>query len=283
MPFHFTAMQTLSRHFLILKRPLDAELAPIAERLLGKASGVRAEGAVFYECESLPNGAKLFGAEYYTEKNGRLPLPADGVRVLGAYLRRRDQALPPNLRILSDGEIKSVDKKDDSSSLFTVYLPPPSFDAHSVGLTAGHPLLGQKIPIGGSTYPIYALSFGQSSFAVCFRFGQRLFDLRPSSIALPLSLMHVFSRPFETVFAEITGESSLSMRSFCEEHGELDASSEGAAAAISIAHLLGFLPIGQELSVKMRGGELLVRADYLGAPISVTAETHFCFDGTIDL
>ncbi|MBR6795187.1 MAG: hypothetical protein IKM52_03655, partial [Clostridia bacterium] len=88
---------------------------------------------------------------------------------------------------------------------------------------------------------------------------------------------------FEAVFAEIAGEDALSVRIFEPSLGELDASSEGAAAAVSVAHLLGLLPVACALRVKMRGGTLFVRADYLGAPISVAAEVQHCVDGRTEI
>ena len=97
------------------------------------------------------------------------------------------------------------------------------------------------------------------------------------------SVKRLFSRPFEAVFAEIAGEDALSVRIFEPSLGELDASSEGAAAAVSVAHLLGLSPVACALRVKMRGGTLFVRADYLGAPMTVSAQVQHCFDGTAEL
>ena len=284
MQVPFTAMQTLSRHFLLAPMGEEAR-GPLALRLLGRQSGVRAEGLVLYECERLADGTCLFGAEEYTAFGERVPLSADGARTLGAHLQGREETQAKTVRILSSGEIKSVSLQEvsDGSLHFAVTLPPSLFDPDHVGLTATSPLLGQKIPLGTASLPFYALALGARTFAVCFRFGTSLAELRPASIALPLSVKRLFSRPFEAVFAEIVGEDALSVRIFEPSLGELDASSEGAAAAVSVAHLLGLLPVACALRVKMRGDTLFVRADYLGAPISVAAEVQHCFDGTAEL
>ena len=282
MQVPFTAMQTLSRHFLLLPTG-EVPCAQSALRLLGRQSGVRAEGLVLYECERLADGTCLFGAEEYTAFGERVPLSADGARTLGAYLQGREEACAKTVRILSSGEIKSVSLQEevDGTRHFAVRLPPPAFDADRVGLRAASPLLGQKIPLGTASLPFYALALGARAFAVCFRFGTSLAELRPASIALPLSVKHIFSRPFEAVFAEITGEDSFSLRVFSLENGELEASSEGAASAVSVAYLLGLLPVGCDIHATMRGGKMCVRADAVGAPILTTATVKKKFAGIL--
>ena len=283
MQVSFTVMQTLSRRFLLVPSLSDKACAQTALCLLGRSGGVRGDGVIFYECERLENGASLFGASEYTAMGERVPLSADGARVLGAFLHRSDKELPPTLRILSEGTIRCVTQKEGAQdTLWSVNLPAPTFDPKRVGLRDKTPLLGQRVPVGQSALPFYALAL-DAPYTVTFQFGVPLFDLRPASIALPLSVSGLLTRPFCTVFAEVTGDESLSLRLFDPELGELDASSDGAAAATAAAHLLGLLPIACDLRAKMRGGTLFVRADCLGAPMTVTADVRHCFDGRTEI
>lgn len=280
MQIPFTAMQSLSRNFLLCSS--NGALPPerLSRHLTGRQTGLSAEGVVFCECEELPDGERLYGASYYTSSGTAASLSAEALRALAAYLQQSEKGLPQTLRILSNGEIRRASAVKVSGE-WSVLLPPPSFDPDRVGLSGGTPLLGQKIPVNAMKIPLYALDLGRPH-AVTFEFGTTLENLKPASIALPLSVKRLFCRGVCTVFAALTGEDTLSVRLFDSEQGELDASSEGAASAVTVAHLLGICPTARDVRVKMRGGTLTVRAEYLGAPLSVTAEAHTCFRGVID-
>ena len=274
MHISFSCAESLSRRFLIVCADASLPCAHLACRLTGRRGGSLAEGVIFYECERTAAGDCLFGATYYTSEGQKAPLPADGARALAAFLLALDAHIKPPLRILSEGAVHCVTPSPDG---LTVKLALASFDAARVGLLSRTPLLGKKISVKNTALQIYALSLGVPH-AVFLEFGCSLTALRPSSIALPLSVSHLFSVPFRCVFVSRSSSVEFSLRIFDTESGELDGSSEGAGAAATVLCLLGLAPVSDVLHARMRGGTLTLSADSLSVPFSASAEARVCFE-----
>ena len=84
-----------------------------------------------------------------------------------------------------------------------------------------------------------------------------------------------------TEFVRIVGRNRLKMRVWERGNGETPACGTGACAAAIAAVLNGFCPIGQDITVKVRGGELIVR--YTGSTVYMTGEARLAYTGEIEI
>ena len=71
----------------------------------------------------------------------------------------------------------------------------------------------------------------------------------------------------------------LKMRVFERGNGETFACGSGACAAVVAAVENGLCPKGQDITVKVRGGELIVR--YTDDGVTLTGDTKLIFTGEI--
>ena len=160
-------------------------------------------------------------------------------------------------------------------------LPAPSFDAKSIGLKSSVSLLGQHLKIEGTDISLYAVKTDKP-YVVTFDFANQLSSAYLQKIGILLSLHPIFSEGISVVFIHILSKNSLSIRIFDHRFGELYASGGGAAAAVAVANLLGYCPMQEKISVKMRGGQLKIYTERLGTPFLIQTEAHHCFDGMIE-
>ena len=84
-----------------------------------------------------------------------------------------------------------------------------------------------------------------------------------------------------TEFVRVVGRNCLKMRVWERGNGETPACGTGACAAAVAAVLNGFCPLGENITVKVRGGELIV--NYTGETVYLTGTTSLLFEGVIEI
>ena len=73
----------------------------------------------------------------------------------------------------------------------------------------------------------------------------------------------------------------LKMRTWERGNGETLACGTGACAAAVAAVLNGFCPMNENITVKVRGGSLIVK--YTGETVFLTGTTSVCYEGEIEI
>ncbi|MBR2463543.1 MAG: carbamoyl-phosphate synthase large subunit [Spirochaetaceae bacterium] len=91
----------------------------------------------------------------------------------------------------------------------------------------------------------------------------------------------LFPKRVNTEFVRVVGRNRLKMRVWERGNGETPACGTGACAAAIAAVLNGFCPIGQDITVKVRGGELIVR--YTGETVYMTGAAKLVYTGEIEI
>ncbi len=91
----------------------------------------------------------------------------------------------------------------------------------------------------------------------------------------------VFPKRVNTEFVRVAGRNSLKMRVWERGNGETPACGTGACAAAIAAVLNGFCPLDENITVKVRGGELIVR--YTGDTVYLTGAAELVYTGEIEI
>ena len=91
----------------------------------------------------------------------------------------------------------------------------------------------------------------------------------------------VFPERTNTEFVRVVGPNELKMRAWERGNGETLACGTGACAAAIAAVLNGYCPLGEDITVRVRGGTLHVR--YTGETVLLTGNTALCFEGEIEV
>ena len=91
----------------------------------------------------------------------------------------------------------------------------------------------------------------------------------------------LFPEQVNLEFVQVLNPHTLKMRVWERGSGETLACGTGACASAVAAALCGYCPMGEDIQVRLRGGELAVR--YTEERVLMTGEARKVFEGVIEL
>ena len=180
---------------------------------------------------------------------------ASGVRRLGLYL--------------SDGVVSGV-TADMGEPIFTPELIPCTLE--------GDRIVGEKVNVRGREYTVTALSLGNPHLVL---FQDRVDDIDIASVGPAFEYAPFFPERTNVEFVRVVNPTTLKMRVWERANGETLASGTGASASVVAAVLNGYVEKGVPVTVKTRGGDVVVTYD--GNTVSLTSSAHLVFEGVIKL
>lgn len=151
-----------------------------------------------------------------------------------------------------NGLVKSV-SVDMGQAVFAPHDIPVLFD--------GTEMVEEPVTVLGEHYRLTAVSMG-NPHAVVFTDGVQELDLR--KIGPRFENLSIFPERVNTEFVEVLDKSTLRMRVWERGSGETYACGTGACATVAAAVKTGRVPAGEEVTVRLIGGDLkiVVSPDY---------------------
>lgn len=164
------------------------------------------------------------------------------------------------------------------TSLKEVKVPESELNSANKALLPAKAVVGQKLDVDGKTYDVTCVGVGNPHCVVFSKF----VDKEPVAKIGPLFENNkAFPGRINTEFVRVVGPNELKMRTWERGNGETLACGTGACAAAIASVLNGFSPINQDITVKVRGGTLVVK--YTGDSVYLTGNTSLCFDGEVEI
>ena len=227
-------------YFDCLHSPPPADMAALAIRLSDRHKGIGGDGAVFI-CPSEIADARM--------------------RMFNA-----DGSEGKMCGNVEGGKVRTV----------RVDMGPACFDPKALPVSLQGEVVGRKVHIAGGEHAITCVSMG-NPHCVVFEDpdGTDLAAVGPRFECDPL-----FPERVNTEFVKQTGARSLRMRVWERGSGETLACGTGACAAAAAAVMLGLCPRGEDISVQLLGGELIIN---VGDTVTMTGEAVLVFKGEIEL
>lgn len=169
---------------------------------------------------------------------------------------------------VKDGAVKSV-----TVQMGKAELNPKKIPAKFEGKSA----VAAPLSVGGKRYSVTCISMG-NPHCVVFQ--------DPDKTQLekigPLFEKHeCFPESVNTEFVSVAGKNELNMRVWERGSGETFACGTGACAAAVAAVLNGYCDKGEDITVHLRGGDLIIR--YTDDGVSMTGEAAFAFTGEAEI
>ena len=148
-------------------------------------------------------------------------------------------------------------------------------DAH---LLPARAVVNAPLVVAGKIYAVTCVGVGNPHCVVFSRF----VDKEPVAEIGPLFEHHeAFPERTNTEFVRVVGPNELKLRTWERGNGETLACGTGACAAVIAAVLNGYCPMGQDVTVRVRGGALHVK--YTGETVYLTGGTMLCYEGTVEV
>ncbi len=141
----------------------------------------------------------------------------------------------------------------------------------------GEQVVGRTVPVAGGQYAITCVSMGNPH---CVVFGGDPMEIALETLGPKFENDPLFPDRVNTEFIQVTDSHTLHMRVWERGSGETMACGTGACAAAAAACLNGFCPAGEDITVKLRGGDLAIR--YTEERVTMTGEAVKVFDGEIN-
>ena len=151
-------------------------------------------------------------------------------------------------------------------------------NAFSEGLLPEKAIVNVPFEVCGNDYRVTCVGIGNPH---CVVFSKFVDKEHLSEIGPKFEHHKAFPMRTNTEFVRVVGQNELKMRTWERGNGETLACGTGACAATVAAVLNGYCPLGEDITVHVRGGTLHVK--YTGKSILLTGETRLCFEGTVEV
>ncbi len=142
----------------------------------------------------------------------------------------------------------------------------------------GDNVISRLVNIGGKDYNITCVSMGNPH---CVVFMEHLDNLNINEIGPLFEYDPIFPERVNTEFVTVVNRTTLKMRVWERGSGETWACGTGACAAAVAAVLNGHCPENEEITVRLKGGNLSIR--YTKDTVFMTGNAVKVFEGTVEI
>ena len=170
--------------------------------------------------------------------------------------------------LIFDGSEVAAAKADMGKALFVPELIPVNFEGESV--------ISRELSFGEYKFSVTCVSMG-NPHAVIFCSDPE--DIRLHEIGPLIESDEIFPEKTNTEFVQVIDCRTLKMRVWERGSGETLACGTGACAAAAAAVMNGYCTEGEDISVILPGGELII--NYTQDTVFMTGECVRVFDGTV--
>ncbi len=274
----FTKMEGLGNDYIYvncfeekLEHPEETAIA-----LSDRHFGIGADGLILIK----PSEKADFTMDMYNADGSRSEMCGNGIRCVGKYVY--DHGLTDKTRLaietlagikyldltVSEGKVKTVTVDMGSPVLLAEQIPVRS-DKQQV--------INEKITVGGVDYQMTCVSMGNPHAVV---FVDRTDDFPLAEIG-PLFEHHaVFPNRVNAEFVQVLDSKTVKMRVWERGTGETLACGTGACAT-AVACVLNH-KTGDQVTVRLLGGDLLIRYDKAADKVYMTGPAEVVFEGETD-
>ncbi len=169
---------------------------------------------------------------------------------------------------ISDGKVTSV----------CVHMGKAVLDSTAIPVALEQPrVINTPAVIGGETYRITCVSVGNPH---CIVFAPRVDGVEVEKVGPLFEHSPLFPERVNTEFIRVVNPVTIKMRVWERGNGETLACGTGACAAVVAAVENGFCPKGEDITVKVRGGDLIV--NYTDDEITLTGNADLIYKGELE-
>jgi len=207
-------------------------------------------------------------------------MAGNSIRCVGKYLYDNKLTDRTVITVETDSGIKilTMYTRNDRVTMVTVDMGQASLDPASLPCTLkGDRIVDQEVQIAGGTHRITCVSVGNPH---CVLFVDRVDDVDIQKVGPLFENDPLFPERTNTEFVRVVNENTLKMRVYERGNGETLACGTGACAAVVAAIENGFCPKNEDITVKVRGGDLIVR--YTDFGITLTGNAKLVYRGTLE-
>ncbi|QTQ17297.1 carbamoyl-phosphate synthase large subunit [Treponema parvum] len=155
---------------------------------------------------------------------------------------------------------------------------PPSNETQNNPLLPKRAVVNESLFVGDEKYKVSCVSVGVPHCVVFCDFVDKVDIFKVGPL---FENNKAFPQRVNTEFVRVAGPNELKMRTWERGNGETPACGTGACAAVVAAVLNGYCKLNENITVKVRGGELIVK--YTGKTVFLTGATELVYEGNVEI
>ena len=272
---HFTKMQGTGNDYIFIDNRDGSIVSPesLCITFCDRHYGIGGYGFILIENSDIADAKmRIFnrdGSEGFVAGNG--------IRCVGKYLYDKGIVNKTEITVEAGGTVKTLRLLTRNNKVSTVFVDmgKADFDAASLPCTLKEgEIIDCPATFGGKEYNITCLSVGNPH---CVVFRKEIDSLDLSDIGPIFENAEIFPERTNTEFVRVVNGHTLKMRVYERGNGETIACGTGACAAVAAAVKNGFCKKGEEIVVKVKGGDLTVI--YTDEGITLGGNARLVFEG----
>ncbi len=275
----FAKMQGSGNDFIFFDN-LDGEItAPevLAINFCNRHYGIGSDGIVLMSKSEIAD-AKM---EMYNKDGSKGYIAGNGLRCAGKYLYDNGIVNKTHLTVETPVGLKRIHLYTENNRVKSVkvYMGKAEFDAEKIptNIIKSGKVLNQPIVVDGREYEVSCVNVGNPH---CVVFGTHIDAYNLKEIGPKFENAKYFPEKINTEFVRVIDSKTLRMRVWERGNGETYACGTGACAAVAAACELGLCEKGKDVTVKLKGGDLIV--NYTDEQITLEGNTELIFTGVIE-
>ncbi len=214
--------------------------------------GIGSDGLVLI----MPSDKADFRMRIFNADGSEAEMCGNATRCVGKYVYDKGLTDKNQITLETLGGIKVLDLEIENGAVksVTVDMGKAELDPKNIPIDMeGDKIVSRPITVGGLEYSITGVSMGNPHAVV---FTDDVDSLNLEQIGPEFENHKLFPRRINTEFIRVIDDHTLQMRVWERGSGETWACGTGACAAAVAAVLNGYCEYGEEILIKLRGGDL---------------------------
>lgn len=238
--------------------------------------GIGADGIVLIE-NSLIADAKM---RMFNKDGSEGAMAGNSIRCVGKFLYDNNIVPKHNMIIETASGIKSLELYTFDGKVRSVSVDMGKAILESAKIPVnldGDNIVNREVVIGGKNYSITCVSLGNPHAVV---FCDRVDAVDVEGIGRQFEASPLFPERVNTEFIRVVNSNTIKMRVWERGNGETWACGTGACAAVVASVLSGKCKKGEDITVKLKGGDLIV--NYTDERVLLTGNADLIYSGVIE-
>ena len=273
--FRFAKLQTCGNDYIVLEN-FHGDITnsfSIYVSFFDRHYGIGADGIVLIEGSNQADARiRLFKADGSED-----PMSGNALRCVGKYLYDNGIAVREDLRLETDTGIRAVHLYTTNGKVTSASGDMGRALLNTAALRFEIPeksVVDYPVSIGGQSFNVTCVDLGSPH---CVVFCPRVDDVDVALLGPRFERAPYFRERVNTEFIRVVNPSTIKMRVWERGSGETMACGSGACAAVVAAVANGLCEKGKDVTVRVKGGDLVV--NYTDERITLTGDAKLVYTG----
>lgn len=274
----FSKMQGTSDDYIFFNNQCGIITCPesFAIEFTDRHKGIGGDGIVLIENSDVADAKmRIFNMDGSEGK-----MAGNSIRCVGKYLYDNGFVAKENISIETASGIKELELITRNSKVSSVTVNMGKAELNSAKIPVNidkEKVINEKIKAGKEKYNVTCLSVGNPH---CVLFVDNVDNIDIEKTGPLFENNPLFPERINTEFVRVVNNRTLKMRVWERGNGETLACGTGACAAVIAAVENGYCNKGEDITVKLRGGDLIV--NYTDDAVYLTGDCNLVFTGEIE-